>query len=135
MINFVFPLAVSELHLRRQQLLARIEVIQFFESIGRLDAASRFLAIVVARHVAKVRTRCLPLASCPLRHVCFTNSPRKYGIRCLEALGIRQFFKDADIFAVDDVLRLSGGACKPEAGIDPVGLGRSGPRTGWCCRR
>ena len=72
------------------------------------------------------------LASCPLRHVCFTNSPRKYGIRCLEALGIRQFFKDADIFAVDDVLRLSGGACKPEAAAFQAVFDACGVRAEEC---
>ncbi|KAJ1454169.1 HAD-like domain-containing protein [Pelagophyceae sp. CCMP2097] len=46
-----------------------------------------------------------------LRLVVFTNAPRLYGLRCLESLAVREYFKDEDIFAVEDVMP----ACKPEA--------------------
>jgi len=41
--------------------------------------------------------------------VAFTNAPRMYGVRVLEALGVSHCFKDQHIFAVDDLLPL----CKP----------------------
>mmetsp|Transcript_21006 Transcript_21006/g.43819 ORF Transcript_21006/g.43819 Transcript_21006/m.43819 type:complete len:255 (-) Transcript_21006:19-783(-) len=40
----------------------------------------------------------------------FTNGPRAYGLRVLEALKVREFFDDADIYGVDDVMPV----CKPE---------------------
>jgi putative hydrolase of the HAD superfamily len=46
-----------------------------------------------------------------LKLVIFTNGPKAYGLRVLETLQLRQFFRDEHIFAVEDVLP----ACKPEA--------------------
>lgn len=43
--------------------------------------------------------------------VAFSNSPRRYVVRCLEAMGVRDYFPDDRVFAVEDVLP----ACKPEA--------------------
>ena len=40
----------------------------------------------------------------------FSNGPRVYCLRCLDALAIRHLFPDDHIFAVEDVLP----ACKPE---------------------
>jgi len=37
--------------------------------------------------------------------------PRKYCLRCLDHLGVREFFPDVNVFCVDDVVP----ACKPEA--------------------
>jgi putative hydrolase of the HAD superfamily len=46
-----------------------------------------------------------------LNLVCFTNSPRKYALRCLDRLGLRRFFPEDHVFTVEDVLP----ACKPQA--------------------
>ena len=46
-----------------------------------------------------------------LTMVAFTNAPRKYGIKCLEALGLAEVFAPELIYAVDDVAP----HCKPEA--------------------
>eukprot|EP00747_Dinoflagellata_sp_TGD_P167241 gnl/TRDRNA2_/TRDRNA2_191282_c0_seq1.p1 gnl/TRDRNA2_/TRDRNA2_191282_c0~~gnl/TRDRNA2_/TRDRNA2_191282_c0_seq1.p1 ORF type:complete len:267 (+),score=59.54 gnl/TRDRNA2_/TRDRNA2_191282_c0_seq1:45-803(+) len=43
--------------------------------------------------------------------VVFSNSPRAYALRCLDFLGVREFFPDDRVFAVEDVRP----ACKPEA--------------------
>lgn len=40
----------------------------------------------------------------------FSNSPREYALRCLDEMGLREFFADDHIFGVEDVLP----ACKPE---------------------
>mmetsp|Transcript_96733 Transcript_96733/g.250380 ORF Transcript_96733/g.250380 Transcript_96733/m.250380 type:complete len:271 (-) Transcript_96733:79-891(-) len=45
-----------------------------------------------------------------LRLVVFSNAPRRYALNCLEALGVRKFFPDDQVFGVEDVLP----ACKPE---------------------
>jgi putative hydrolase of the HAD superfamily len=50
------------------------------------------------------------LSTCPLKLVAFTNAPRLYAIRVLEALNLRSLFPDDRLFAVDDVLP----HCKPE---------------------
>ena len=52
----------------------------------------------------------------------FSNAPRKYARRCLDSLGLREFFRDDFIFGVEDVMP----ACKPEAAafrtvLDAVG--------------
>ena len=52
----------------------------------------------------------------------FSNAPRKYARRCLDSLGLREFFRDEFIFGVEDVMP----ACKPEAAafqtvLDAVG--------------
>ncbi|CAK9096761.1 unnamed protein product [Durusdinium trenchii] len=57
-----------------------------------------------------------------LKMAVFTNSPRKYALRCLEVLGVREFFPDDHVFAVEDVLP----ACKPQpeafkAVLDAIG--------------
>ena len=54
--------------------------------------------------------------------VVFSNAPRKYARRCLDSLGLREFFRDELIFGVEDVMP----ACKPEAAafrtvLDAVG--------------
>lgn len=51
------------------------------------------------------------LRATKLKMVLFSNSPRKYVLKCCDALQIRQFFPDDAIFALDEVLP----ACKPEA--------------------
>lgn len=45
-----------------------------------------------------------------MRLVVFTNAPRKYGLRCLAELGLRDLIPDSLVFAVEDVMP----ACKPE---------------------
>jgi len=57
-----------------------------------------------------------------LNLVCFTNSPRKYALRCLDRLGLRRFFSEDRVFAVDDVLP----ACKPQAAAFERVLGSIG---------
>ena len=52
----------------------------------------------------------------------FSNAPRKYARRCLDSLGLREFFLDDFIFGVGDAMP----ACKPEAAafrtvLDAVG--------------
>lgn len=42
--------------------------------------------------------------------VAFTNAPRLYGLRVLDILGIRNFFPDDHVFAVEDLMP----ACKPQ---------------------
>jgi len=42
--------------------------------------------------------------------VAFTNSPVKYGLRCLDFLGLRGIFEDRHVFGIEDVLP----AAKPE---------------------
>lgn len=49
-------------------------------------------------------------ADAGLKLVAFTNSPRRYALRCLDFLGVREHFSDDRVFAVEDVLP----ACKPE---------------------
>ena len=44
------------------------------------------------------------LKACPLKIVAFTNAPRKYAIRVLETLQLRDVFPDERLFAVEDVL-------------------------------
>lgn len=57
-----------------------------------------------------------------LKLVLFSNSPRKYILKCCDAMQIRQFFADDRIFSLDEVLP----SCKPEAAafkkvLDAVG--------------
>lgn len=54
------------------------------------------------------------LARClrPLKLVLFTNSPRTYANRVLQALQLDAFFPHGRVFAVEDVLPL----CKPQPG-------------------
>merc|ERR1711972_911229 len=56
----------------------------------------------------------------------FTNAPRAYAIKCLEALGIRDFFPDDRVFAVEDVMP----ACKPEKTAFDQVLGAVGAEPG-----
>lgn len=51
------------------------------------------------------------LSSAGLKLVLFSNSTRRYLLKCCDALKIRCFFPDERIFTIDDVLP----ACKPEA--------------------
>ena len=56
-------------------------------------------------------------AQTSLTFVAFSNSPRKYALRCLDFLGVRAFFPDDRVFGVEDVMP----ACKPEqAAFDKV---------------
>ena len=62
------------------------------------------------------------LGTLPQKKLIFSNGPRKYCLRCLDHLGIREFFLDENVFCVDDVVP----ACKPEAAafqkvLDAVG--------------
>jgi putative hydrolase of the HAD superfamily len=50
------------------------------------------------------------LKNCPLTLVAFSNGPRKYVKRVLEALGLFDLFGEERLYAVDDVLPY----CKPE---------------------
>jgi len=56
--------------------------------------------------------------------VAFSNSPRKYALRCLDTLGVREFFPDDRVFGVEDVLP----ACKPEREAFLKVLGAVGAR-------
>ena len=81
--------------------------------VARLAARTRLLTrrrdVARARTSASVRRHCIATLRCN-RLVVFTNGPRAYGLRCLEALGVREFFPDEQVFAVEDVMP----ACKPE---------------------
>ncbi len=68
------------------------------------------------------------LRACPLTLVAFSNAPRRYAIRCLETLGLREFFPDERVFAVDDVLP----ACKPEPAAFEKVLGAIGAAAHEC---
>lgn len=46
-----------------------------------------------------------------LKLVVFSNAPRRYVLRCLDTLAVRECFRNEHIFGVEDVLP----ACKPEA--------------------
>jgi len=50
------------------------------------------------------------LEEIPLRIVAFSNGPRKYVKRCLQELGVWDYFGEDSLFALDDVLPY----CKPE---------------------
>jgi len=58
----------------------------------------------------------------PLTLVAFTNGPRRYAARVLEALGLRDLFPDERLFAVEDVMP----ACKPEPAAFAAVLERVG---------
>lgn len=68
------------------------------------------------------------LESCPLRLVAFSNSPRRYALRVLDELGLRRFFPDDAVFAVDDVLP----SCKPEAEAFEIVLKACGVEASEC---
>ena len=60
--------------------------------------------------------------------VIFTNAPKAYGLKCLEALGIAEVFPEGNIFGVEDVMP----ACKPEpAAFEHVlrSVGAASPET------
>lgn len=40
-------------------------------------------------------------AQAGLKLAVFTNSPKTYALRCLEALGLKDFFPDDHVFAVE----------------------------------
>jgi putative hydrolase of the HAD superfamily len=46
-----------------------------------------------------------------LKLAILTNSPRMYALRCLDALNVRRFFPDKNVFTVQETWP----ACKPEA--------------------
>lgn len=51
------------------------------------------------------------LAAKGLKLAVFTNSPKKYALRCLDTMDVRRFFPDECIFSVQETWP----ACKPEA--------------------
>jgi len=58
----------------------------------------------------------------------FTNAPKAYGLKCLEQLGIKDAFPDANIYGVEDVMP----HCKPEAAAFQKvldGVGAKSPET------
>mmetsp|Transcript_48499 Transcript_48499/g.80369 ORF Transcript_48499/g.80369 Transcript_48499/m.80369 type:complete len:289 (+) Transcript_48499:48-914(+) len=59
-----------------------------------------------------------------LKFIAFSNSPRQYAINCLQALGVKDFFPDGQVFGVDDLLPL----CKPEKAAFEKVLGSVGAR-------
>lgn len=62
------------------------------------------------------------LETLPQTKIVFSNGPRAYCLRCLEVLGVRQFFTDALIFCVDDLMPM----CKPETAAFAAVLERAG---------
>lgn len=50
------------------------------------------------------------LSASSLRHVAFTNSPKKYALRVLRELRLENYFPPSNVFAVDDTFP----HCKPE---------------------
>ena len=62
------------------------------------------------------------LQSCPLTLVAFSNGPRAYVKRVLQALGLFELFGEERLYAVDDVLP----HCKPEAAAFEVILQKLG---------
>jgi len=97
-----------------------VKALTLAEADGRLPAGAHFEAPMLAEWWSTT----LPfdeflkpdpvlieaLETCSLTLVAFTNAPRKYALRCLQALGVRAFFPDYCVFAVDDVMP----HCKPE---------------------
>jgi putative hydrolase of the HAD superfamily len=97
-----------------------VKALTVAEAEGRLPAGAHFETAALASWWAETLdfTAFLTpnpalidsLRRCPLKLVAFTNAPRKYAVRVLEALGLRELFPDEMLFAVDDVMP----ACKPE---------------------
>uniref|UniRef100_A0A7S3K5P8 Pyrimidine 5'-nucleotidase n=1 Tax=Aureoumbra lagunensis TaxID=44058 RepID=A0A7S3K5P8_9STRA len=50
------------------------------------------------------------LKQLPLRKILFTNGPRRYGIRCIQALGLSEIFPEDHIVGVENVMPY----CKPD---------------------
>jgi len=48
--------------------------------------------------------------SAGLKLVAFSNSPHKYALHCLDAMGVKEFFPEEHVFGVDDMK----GHCKPD---------------------
>jgi len=104
-----------------------VKALTVAEADGRLPASAHFDAAALAewwatkldfeRFIKPEPQLIKALAECPLRLVAFSNSPRAYCLRTLEALGLRHLFPDECVFAVDDVMP----HCKPEpAAFDKV---------------
>jgi len=96
-------------------------------SLGRYWAAHCDFAGHLAPNPA-LRAQLGELAALGYNMCVFTNAPRAYGLRCLETLGVRDVFPDANVFAVEDVMP----ACKPErAAFERVlaGVGASSAET------
>jgi len=99
---------------------ATAKALQMAEADGRLPAGAHFEPAMLAEwwstkldfdaYLSPDELLINALATSPLKLVAFTNAPRKYALCVLEALGVRRFFMDEHIFAVDDVLP----ECKPE---------------------
>ena len=93
---------------------ATVKGLTVAEADGRLPAGAHFEAadlaewwstrLDFARFLSPDPAFIASLERCPLKLVAFTNAPRRYGIRVLEALGLRPFFPDARLFAVEDVM-------------------------------
>mmetsp|Transcript_14761 Transcript_14761/g.19302 ORF Transcript_14761/g.19302 Transcript_14761/m.19302 type:complete len:278 (-) Transcript_14761:399-1232(-) len=68
------------------------------------------------------------LKDCPLKLVAFSNGPRKYVKKVLEALGLFEVFGEERLFAVDDLLP----HCKPEKEAFEVVLEKIGSDYSEC---
>eukprot|EP00928_Gymnodinium_smaydae_P082526 TRINITY_DN65866_c0_g1_i1.p1 TRINITY_DN65866_c0_g1~~TRINITY_DN65866_c0_g1_i1.p1 ORF type:complete len:281 (+),score=33.88 TRINITY_DN65866_c0_g1_i1:91-843(+) len=81
------------------------------EDLGEYWADAADFATFLKPNATLIETLSKLKKETDLKLVVFTNSPRKYGLKCLDALQIRSFFPDSHVFAVEDVMP----ACKPEA--------------------
>ena len=90
------------------------------EADGALPAGANFEAQMLAdwwadgldfaRYLTPNPTLIDSLRRSPLKLVAFTNAPRRYALKVLEALQLREFFPDERIFSVEDTMPV----CKPE---------------------
>lgn len=51
------------------------------------------------------------LKTLPQKKIIFSNGPRKFAVKAMKKLAIKEFFPDENIFCVDD---MPAGVCKPE---------------------
>ena len=78
---------------------------------------------------AALRAQLEELAALGYALVVFTNAPKAYGKKCLEALGVADVFPEGHIFGVEDVMP----ACKPEAAAFQKVLDAVGARSPASC--
>jgi len=122
--HLMFPTRASALELRNEYFAryhSTVKALTAAEADGRLPEGAHFEAEQLAhwwatklafdRYITPDTDFVSDLAELQLQLVAFSNSPRQYCIRTLEALGLRQLFTDDRVFAVDDVMP----SCKPEA--------------------
>jgi putative hydrolase of the HAD superfamily len=129
----VFDFMVQKLHFEdhaaaaavREEYFARyhstVKALTVAEAEGKLPAGAHFEAAELAdwwaenldfaKYLPPNPTLVDSLRRSPLKLVAFTNAPKRYALRVLEALGVRELFPDERVFSVEDVMP----ACKPEA--------------------